>query len=405
MELRDYLAAIRRYWLTWVGVTLLGVALGVTAFQLTPRTYEATARVFVSVSPAIPNSAQFVDQRVKSYPDIAESAAVLRPVIGQLGLDESLDELQARVSADVPVETSQVQVTVSGADPREAAQIANAVADQLTTVVEDLETPSSGNRPVTLTVSDPASAPREPVSPVALYDVGLGLAVGLFLGLALAVVRSRMDTTVRSEEDVRRAWGHEPGLEVLVPRRGRARRSALTGNPAAELARRLEFTAEERRVRIVLLSPSPAESSAPRALAEGVAAELRGRGVKATVSDVEGSTRLVADDGPGVLITVAEPLAPLSFWRSVAEHYDGVVLVAAAGRVDAAELHEMRVLLRATSVETLAVVVTPRRTRKVKAADEPVAATPRPGVPASTAAPLDGRPSRTEQGEPAGTGR
>jgi capsular polysaccharide biosynthesis protein len=374
MELTDYLAALRRFWLTWVSITVLGVVVGTLAFQMTPKTYQATAQVFVSVSPSIPNSAQFVAQRVKTYPDVAEGAAVLRPVIQRLGLDMSLAELRARVSASVPVDTSQVNVSVTGRDARESAEIANAVADELADVVADLETPSSGNRPVTLTVSDPASVPTKPVSPVALYDIGLGLFVGLFLGLAVAVVRSRLDTGVYSEQDVRRAWGSEPGLEVLVPRRGRARRSALTGRAATELARRLEFTAEERRVRVVLLSPSPSEKNAARVLAEDVAAELRRRGLDALVTGPEAAARAGTEDGPGVLLTVAEPLAPLAFWRQVAEHYDGAVLVAAAGRVDAAELQEMRVLLRATSVETLAIVVTPRRGRKpAKPAPAPAA--------------------------------
>jgi capsular polysaccharide biosynthesis protein len=400
MELTDYLAALRRFWLTWVGITLLGVVVGAVAFQATPQTYQATAQVFVSVSPSIPNSAQFVAQRVKTYPDVAEGASVLRPVIQRLGLDESLAGLRARVAASVPVDTSQVNVSVTGADPREDAEIANAVADELTSVVADLETPSSGNRPVTLTVSDPASVPTKPISPVALYDIGLGVFVGLFLGLAVAVVRSRLDTGVYSESDVRRAWGSEPGLEVLVPRRGRARRSALTGRPATELARRLEFTAEERRVRVVLLSPSPSEKNAPRVLADDVAAELRRRGLDAIVTGPDAAARAGADDSPGVLLTVAEALAPLAFWRQVAEHYDGVVLVTAAGRVDAAELQEMRVLLRATGVETLAIVVTPRRGRKpAKPAPAPAAAkapatAQRPGsAPAKGTVSSNGRPS------------
>jgi capsular polysaccharide biosynthesis protein len=389
MEFTDYLAAIRRYWLTWLGITALGVAIGAAAFVVTPKTYEATARVFVSVSPSIPNSAQFVAQRVKTYPDVAESAQVLQPVINQLGLDESLGELRARVTADVPVDTSQVEVTVSGRDPQQAAVIANAITDELTGVVEDLETPSSGNRPVTLTVSDPASAPTSPVSPVALYDLCLGLLVGLFLGLAVAVVRSRFDTAVYTEQDVHRAWGPEPGLEVLTPRRGRARRSALTGRPGTELARRLEFTAIERPARVVVVSPSPADEDGSRALAEDVAAEIGRRGLAASTTGPEGTGR-AAEDRPGVLLTVADPLAPLGFWREVGATYDGAVVVVPAGRVDAAELHELRVLLRATGIQTLAVVVTPARSRRSRpgtAAERSSGTVP----PAGTVAPPAGR--------------
>src|SRR4051794_41100692 len=236
MELSDYLNALRRYLSTWIGLTLAGLLVGLVATLVTPKTYEATAQGFVAVSPSIPNSAQFVNSRVQSYPDVAVSAAVLTPVIADLGLDESLAQLQARVSASVPVDTSQLDVTVSGGDPEQAAVIANAVADKLTSVVEDLETPSSGNKPVRLTVSDPAAPPTSPVSPVPVNDLGLGLLVGLFLGLAAAVVRGRTDTTVHGAQDLRAAWGPDESLELLVPRRGRARRSALIGRPAMELA-------------------------------------------------------------------------------------------------------------------------------------------------------------------------
>src|SRR4051812_19889782 len=194
MELIDYLNALRRYWATWTAITLAGLLVGAAAFSFTPKAYESTATVFVAVSPSIPNGAQFVGARVKSYPDVAVSAQVLGPVIEDLGLDETVRDLQEQVSADVPADTSQVRVTVSGRDPDRTAQVANAVADEMTSVVEDLETSRSGDRPVQLTVSDPATTPKSPVSPVPLFDVGVGLLAGLFLGLAGAVIRARMDT-------------------------------------------------------------------------------------------------------------------------------------------------------------------------------------------------------------------
>src|SRR3954453_19740965 len=215
MELTDYLAALRRHWRTWATVTVAGVLVGLAVTVLLPKTYAATARIFVSVSPSIPNSAQFVDQRVKTYPDVTVSAAVLEPVIRTMQLDESFADLRGRVSADVPLDTSQLEVTVTGRDPRLAAQIANAVARETTSVVEDLETPSSGNKPVRLTVSDPATVPANPVSPVAAYNIGLGLFVGVFVGLAAAIVRSRRDTRVHDAADLRAAWGVGPELEVF----------------------------------------------------------------------------------------------------------------------------------------------------------------------------------------------
>jgi capsular polysaccharide biosynthesis protein len=380
MELTEYLAVLRRHWRIWVGCTAIALLVAAVVLQLTPRTYEATARVFVSASPSISNSAQFVNQRAKSYPAVAVSQAVLGPVIERLGLDETSAELRGRVSADNPVDTSQVQVTTTGLDAEEAAAISNAVAEQLAEVVEQLETPASGNRPVTLTVNDPATVPTRAVAPVALYVLGLGLIAGLFVGLAAAVVRSRLDTRLYSEDDVRRAWGEDEKLDLLAPRRGRARQSALTGRPAAALARRLELAAEERPIRIAILSPSPDELRAAHAVADEVAVELRGREMPTTVTGPGLAGAPLLDERPHVRLEVTDPLAPLRFWRDVASRYDGVVIVLPRGRVDQAELREVRGILRNAGITPLSVVLTGRLRR----ANTPVGApsAPLPSLPA-----------------------
>jgi capsular polysaccharide biosynthesis protein len=381
MELTEYLAVLRRHWRIWVGCTAVALLIATVVLQVTPRTYEATARVFVAASPSISNSAQFVNQRAKSYPGVAGSQAVLGPVIERLGLDETTSELRARVTADNPVDTSQVQITTSGRDPEEAAAIANAVAEQMAEVVEELETPQSGNRPVSLTVNDPATVPTRPVAPVAVYILALGLIAGLFLGLAAAIVRSRLDSGLYSEDDVRRAWG-EGDLDVLAPRRGRAARSALTGRPAAALARRLELAAENRTLRVAVLSASPDELLAARALAEDVAVELRGRELTTTVTGPGLAGGQLLDDRSQIRLEVTDPLAPLRFWRDVASRYDGVVLVVPRGRVDEAELREVRGILRRAGLTPLAVVLTARTARRANPVDDAAApAAPLPSLP------------------------
>ncbi|NEK85480.1 hypothetical protein GCU60_06860 [Blastococcus saxobsidens] len=397
MELKDYLAALRRHWVIWIGAALAGALAGLLVFAVTPKTYEATSTVFVSVSPSIPNSASFVQQRVKSYPEIVTSEAVLAPVREELSLDVPLAELRTRVAATNPADTTQLHVTVSGSDPAEAAAIANAVADLFTDVVETLETPSSGDEPVNLTVVDPAVAPTSPSSPVLLYLLTLGLLTGLFLGLAAAVVRSRMDTTLHTEDDLRRAWGDSAGdTEFLVQPSGRARRSALTGQAAGTLARRLELRAEKRPVRVTVLSPAPSEEPATRAFAEQVSEVLAGRGVRTAVT---GSlTAPAGDDGPRVRLDVADPLVPLRVWKHVAEHHDGVVLVVPSGRVDDQELREMRTILASAGIDPLAVALVPRgpgaplTTPEEAVGTQPVPPAPKPVPATGKQAALNGSP-------------
>jgi capsular polysaccharide biosynthesis protein len=365
MELKDYLAVLRRHWVVWTGTTVVGALVALLVLAQTPKSYEATATVFASVSPSIPNNSSFVQSRVKSYPDLVDSAAVLRPVLAGLDLDETLADLRARVSATNPVDTTQLLVTVDGPDPRRAAAIANAVAQQFADVVEELETPSSGDQPIHLTLADPAVAPTFPSSPVPLYVLVLGILIGLFLGLAGAVVHSRLDPTLHGEDDLRRALDDNDTSALIVQPNGRSRRSALTGHPAVTLARRLELRAEERPIRVVLLSPSPAEMRATGAFADQVADVLSGRGLRATVTGLERGTGTVGHEGPRVRLQVVDPLVPLRVWTEVAERGDGVVLVVARGRVEGRELREMRSVLRSAGITPLAVALVPHRLRRL----------------------------------------
>lgn len=362
MELKDYLAALRRFWLTWVGVTALGVLVAVQVLQTSTPTYEARAQVFVASSST--GTSQMVGQRVKSYPDVAVSRAVLGPVIDRLGIESSFAAVRQSVRATNPVDTSQIVIVVSSSDPEQAAELANAVASEFTRVVEELERPGEEPSPVTLTVTDPATPPATPSAPTPLYVLALGFVVGLLLGLALAIVRSRTSTALYDESSVRAAWGEDDDLPVLTSPRGRARRSALAGSPVSALSRRLELLAEDRPVRLLLLSPAPT-AVARRAvleLAGEVDDELTVRGVSAAVAEYDpDATEPPVDDQARVRLDVGHPLAPLRVWRRVAEDCLGAVLVVPAGRVAAAELHEMRAILRTAGLRPLAVVLTRHR--------------------------------------------
>ncbi len=359
MELRDYGTALRRYWGTWTAITLTGV-LAALAFVLGVQpTYSTTAQVFVASAGDGTNGSQFVSQRVTSYPDVARSQTVLGPVIEELALSVSLTELRARIEAVNPPDTSQVDVTVTDADPGRAAAIANAVAQRFSAAVEDLEERQDGVTPVDLTVTDPATVPSTPVFPVPGLLLGLGLFMGLALGAAVAVLRSRNDTRLYTEEDVRTAWGS--GADELVVhadghRRRRRRRAA--GSAVAMLARQLEPLDEGGRVGAVVFSASPDESATVERLVAGLRSELAGRGTQVAVAGRDGEL-LAAAFRTGVRLTIGSALASAREWRRLVRENDGTVLVVTAGRTDAADLREARAVLAAAGSGLLSLVLLP----------------------------------------------
>ena len=100
-------------------------------------------------------------------------------------------------------ETVLLQITATDPDPMLARDMAQAYAEELRTLVADLETPE-GKRDALIKASivDNAQENDAPVSPVPVRNLGLAAILGLLLGLGVAVVRELLDTSVTSSDDV-----------------------------------------------------------------------------------------------------------------------------------------------------------------------------------------------------------
>ncbi len=214
MELRDYLAVLRRSWLLILGATLAGLVIaGVMSLLVTPL-YQAKTQLFISMADESDGSssaytgALFAQQRVKSYTAIVDSPAVLEPVIEDLGLDTTPTALAPRISAVAPPNTVLIEVTAVDTDAARAAAIANAVGASFADEIVRLETPSGGaSAPVKPSVTQPAVEPRAPISPRTQLNLVLGALLGLLLGIGIALVRHVMDTSVKSPEELTAATG------------------------------------------------------------------------------------------------------------------------------------------------------------------------------------------------------
>jgi polysaccharide biosynthesis transport protein len=93
----------------------------------------------------------------------------------------------------------------------------------------------------TVRVVDHPTRPKDPVRPKVLSNVGIGLAVGLLLGLAMAVIREQLDNSVKTPEDVELLLGVTflgllPSVESMrSPSGKRRRRSPLNSKTPPEL--------------------------------------------------------------------------------------------------------------------------------------------------------------------------
>jgi capsular exopolysaccharide synthesis family protein len=205
LTLREYLRVLRKRWRLIVIIAVVCVLAG-TGFVLTStKMYQATAQIFVSTAGLDGASAAdlaqgnaFTQARVQSYTSVATSPTVTDAVLKQLNLKMTSDALAREITADAPLNKVLINIHVKDRDPAQAARLANAVAEQFSIVVQDLEqTASAAASPVKLTVTHPAQPPSAPVSPKLKLDLALSVLIGLVLGLGLAFLRELLENTVK----------------------------------------------------------------------------------------------------------------------------------------------------------------------------------------------------------------
>ncbi len=210
MELRDILLTLRKSWVLLLSVVLIVV--GSTAAWTLTRTpqYRTSTQLFVSMRVGegsvgdLSQGSSYVRQAVSSYVSVVTSSMVMDQVISDLDLNISTSDVKKKVKANSPENTVLINISVTDSDPERAAAIANTTATVFTDVISNQLEKTAENEPVRVQVDviEPAQIPVSAVSPRTGMNLALGFLAGITLGVALVLVRSVLDTRVRSKADI-----------------------------------------------------------------------------------------------------------------------------------------------------------------------------------------------------------
>lgn len=221
MNLQDFVKALRTRWIT-VAVTLVIAVLAATAVTLfTTPLYQASTRLFVSTNggSSVADSYQgnrFSQERVVSYAQLLTGETLAQRTIDKLGLDLGANQLKSRVTANAKLDTVLIDVSVLDASPVQARDIANTLSDEFVGMVRELETPENGAPPnARVVVEQRASLPSSPVVPKTNRNLLVGVALGLLLGICLAVLREVLDNTIKDRKDLEEVTG--AGIVGSIP--------------------------------------------------------------------------------------------------------------------------------------------------------------------------------------------
>ncbi len=217
----------------------------------------------------------FSQQRVVSYAELVTGETLAQRTIDKLGLNMTPQALDERIKASVKPNTVLIDVEVLDESPIRARDIANALSDEFVTLVNELETPLSGEKPdARVIVEQRASVPVRPVIPNPFRNISIGLVVGLLLGIGLAVLRDVLDNTVKSQQTLEEVAG--ASVVGYIPLEKDLRKCATisfvnASSGAAEAFRKLrtnlQFLGVDSPPRlIVITSASPSEGKSTTAI-------------------------------------------------------------------------------------------------------------------------------------------
>jgi capsular exopolysaccharide synthesis family protein len=379
VDFRTFARTLASHWLLLVGALLacLVGAAAVTAFQT--KSYQSSATVLISFSgetdlTQVFQGTQAAQERLSSYAAVAGGHAVAERAVKQLHLPISADDVAGRTQVSFAPKSTLFTITVTDTDPKRAAVLAQAMADQFTAIVGTLggnpksppapvssaapqtvpppnpdgqptASPQAGETatvPVPMPAADPqpttppaqqppiaratvverAGVPDRPFKPVPMRNMAVGLVAGVLLGIGVALTREATDRTVRTRQKLEELSGVRT-LAELPGSRGRAPRygTDVSFDDAVRglRARLLRAMGPEAR-RVLLAAPFGGEGTTTTALNLCRAFTELGEDVLL----VEGDTRrpviaglLKVESGEGLGNALADPdIAPEAVKRT-----------------------------------------------------------------------------------------
>jgi polysaccharide biosynthesis transport protein len=316
LELRTYLAILRRRLLLIVGTLVTAVIVTVVGTALLPRTYDATATVRITTADEAADrtsydSVMYAGRLTNTYAKIVTSGSVLDELAARLGQTET-----PKVKVEVPPNTELMQITVEHRDAVKAAEAANALTEILIARAKDVTAESTqrargllddrlsqlgaeieraraadlaagGDTAASrrarelqeeryarlldqidrlqatdasrgITVTERASVPLAPSRPRMTLNLAIAAALGLVGGLGLAFLVEHLDTRLHSVGRIAEVTGR-PILGAVPTSPGRTERALFAADaPETDALRRVRthLLAGERGTHRTLLVTS-----------------------------------------------------------------------------------------------------------------------------------------------------
>jgi len=196
MEIKLYFRMLQRGWWLVALVALVSLLASLTVSFLAIPQYKTTARFIITPGSLLTSEGNpetviagletlDLPSVVATYTEVMGSQRILVDSLSFLGVENFVPK-EYSIDANVLPESTVLELTISGPDPRLVTDLANAIGYQTILFTRSI------NRIYELNVLDEAVQPPTPYSPIPLRDAGLSLLLGLVGGAVLAILSEQI---------------------------------------------------------------------------------------------------------------------------------------------------------------------------------------------------------------------
>lgn len=176
----------------------------VSYFFITPI-YQASTQLLVNQSRGDQQFFQYNEiqtnlQLINTYNVIIKSPAILEKVVERLNLEESVDQLNEKVTVNSEKNSQVVNIIVQDPNPNRAAEIANTIAAVFKNEIKQIMNVDN----VSILSTAEVKENQAPVKPQPMLNMAIAFVVGFMTGVGIAFLLEYLDNTVKSEQDIER---------------------------------------------------------------------------------------------------------------------------------------------------------------------------------------------------------
>ncbi|CUQ11518.1 Capsular polysaccharide type 8 biosynthesis protein cap8A [Turicibacter sanguinis] len=215
MTLEDIFKALKKRWLLIVSVTLMfliGGSVFVLFFGPVPQ-YQSSTTVLVDYRASetevlTQNDINLSQKLVQTYTEIIKSLTILNPVIEEMDLSLTPNELLKKISVSQVNETEIIKISVTDEDPILARDIANTLAQTFSEEISHIMKVDSTS------VLDEAVLPTTPLAQNKVTKIAIAGILGMMVSVGLVFLFEYLDRSIKTADETESLLG-VPVLGVI----------------------------------------------------------------------------------------------------------------------------------------------------------------------------------------------